>query len=388
MNALENHLFGDGPKRILALDGGGIRGVISLQILKRIETLIRLQNGPRTRLCDYFDLIGGTSTGAIIAGGLALGWEVDKIINIYRNLGQYVFQSEFFRRGLLRPKFDCETLEQELLKNFGSITIGSDKLQTGLAIVLKRLDTGSPWVVTNNPRGKYYGQRPGRPTIPNSQYLLRNVVRASTAAPVYFEPESLAISPDKNGAFVDGGVSPHNNPSLLMFMQATLSGYDLNWSTGEDNILLVSVGTGSAELKLATADVMDFSPAELGVRSLVSLMNDASTLNETLLQWISTSRTARSIDRQIGDLGQDLLTNVPLLRYLRYDVRIEQCWLEEQLDITLRPDEIQALARMERAENIQRLTEIGCVAGQRLVDSADFPAIFQLQNTARTALPV
>jgi patatin-like phospholipase/acyl hydrolase len=62
------------PKRILALDGGGIRGVLTLEYLEAIEALLRQRrNDPDLLLSDYFDLIGGTSTGSIIAAGLACG---------------------------------------------------------------------------------------------------------------------------------------------------------------------------------------------------------------------------------------------------------------------------------------------------------------------------
>ena len=78
--AKEQHLDAStGPKRILALDGGGIRGVLMLQFLQAIESLIKKRFGDNTLLCDYFDLIGGTSTGSIIAAGLACGMTVDAL---------------------------------------------------------------------------------------------------------------------------------------------------------------------------------------------------------------------------------------------------------------------------------------------------------------------
>ena len=85
----DEHLFGDGPKRMLALDGGGIRGALTLGYLERLEAILRERNwnDPDFRLCDYFDLIGGTSTGSIIATGLALGFSVEKLTDIYRALG-------------------------------------------------------------------------------------------------------------------------------------------------------------------------------------------------------------------------------------------------------------------------------------------------------------
>jgi patatin-like phospholipase/acyl hydrolase len=69
----DRHLFGPGAKRILSLDGGGVRGAVTIAFLERLETVIDEIEGKPTLLCDWFDIIGGTSTGAIIAGTLALG---------------------------------------------------------------------------------------------------------------------------------------------------------------------------------------------------------------------------------------------------------------------------------------------------------------------------
>lgn len=86
---LSQHLDpSQGPKRILALDGGGIRGALTLGYLKRIEGILQSAHGTDYRLCDYFDLIGGTSTGSIIASGLALGMSVDEIWSRYKELGE------------------------------------------------------------------------------------------------------------------------------------------------------------------------------------------------------------------------------------------------------------------------------------------------------------
>ena len=81
------------PKKILTLDGGGIRGMITVEILKEIETLLRteLNKDEDFVLADYFDYISGTSTGAIIAVCLSLGWSVDKIREFYINSGAKMF---------------------------------------------------------------------------------------------------------------------------------------------------------------------------------------------------------------------------------------------------------------------------------------------------------
>src|SRR6516225_9471154 len=79
----------DRPRRMLALDGGGIRGLITLGILERIEKLVKEKTGGQ--LCEYFDYIAGTSTGAIIAAGLARGMTVDDLIKFYTSCGKQMF---------------------------------------------------------------------------------------------------------------------------------------------------------------------------------------------------------------------------------------------------------------------------------------------------------
>lgn len=85
---IAERLHAPGPNRILALDGDGIRGPLTLGFLERIETLLRDRHrNPDLLLCDYFDLIGGTSTGSIIAAGLALGSSVTEAQDLYPRLG-------------------------------------------------------------------------------------------------------------------------------------------------------------------------------------------------------------------------------------------------------------------------------------------------------------
>src|SRR5262245_62109081 len=113
---LAQHFKADGPKRILALDGGGLRGILTLGILEQIEAELRQRHGgdPEFRLCDYFDLIAGTSTGAIIAAALAIGWSVERIKTKYFDLGARVFKRSLLRQGLLRAKYDESRLIDEL----------------------------------------------------------------------------------------------------------------------------------------------------------------------------------------------------------------------------------------------------------------------------------
>lgn len=371
--SLEEHLAAEGPKRILALDGGGIRGVISLEILRKIEEVVG------SPLSDTFDLIGGTSTGSIIAAGLALGWPVERLQDLYRRLGETIFQKDPLRFGLLRAKFPKEPLERALEDEFKDIELGDSAFHTGLAIVAKRLDTNSPWVLHNNPRGPFYDSHDGH-SVANRHYLVRLLIRASTAAPHYFDPEHISVTDCKKGTFVDGGVSPHNNPALQLLLLATLRGYGFRWPLGEDRLLVVSVGTGSWAKKKAD-DLVSRAAAGNAFRSLVSMMDNASDLNRLMLQWMSRSPTAGVIDSEIGDLSDDLLGGQAWLRYLRYDAQLEGEWFQEHLpDRELDDEEVAALRRMDSADNLERLVDVGRAAAAD-VRAEHFPTAF-LANAA------
>src|ERR1700712_4828783 len=126
--SLTKHLSNQtSPKRILALDGGGIRGALTLGYLQRIEEILRNQNGndPNFTLSDYFDLIGGTSTGSIIASCLAIGMRVVDIKNMYMDLGGKIFAKKYKWWNIfqlpkeLKAGYDAVPLEQELSRVFG-----------------------------------------------------------------------------------------------------------------------------------------------------------------------------------------------------------------------------------------------------------------------------
>src|ERR1700730_3306486 len=258
-NARDRHLFGPGPKRLLSLDGGGVRGAVTVAFLERIETLLTEQCNQEVRLGDFFDLIGGTSTGAIIAGALALGYRTSQVRDFYLRLAPFAFKRRRWSIPLLQAKFYARGLRKQIEEVVGNRVLSSPELITGFCIITKRMDTGSPWIISNNPRAPYWED--GKDYIGNKGYPLVNLLRASKAAPPFFDPELLPISqtqatlpddiakplnvpwparafhatlqkiglrpkikidPNVYGLFVDGGVTPHNNPALALFNMATL----------------------------------------------------------------------------------------------------------------------------------------------------------------------
>jgi uncharacterized protein len=363
-----------GPKRILALDGGGIRGVLTLEYLEVIEALLRQRrNDSNLLLSDYFDLIGGTSTGSIIAAGLACGMPVADIKKLYTDLGATVFIPTGL--GYVAAKFQAGPLQIALDRALGAdTTVDSDKIRTGLMVMTKRLDTGSPWPLNNGGHGRYAAQ--------DGALRLAQVVRASTAAPTYFDPERIKIfSRDGSvvdGEFVDGGVSPFNDPSLQLLMLAALDGHGFQWRTGKSQLLIISIGTGSFRSSPQLPGLIDRVAAVQGLRALASLMDDCARVNLAMLQWLTNCLTPWEVDRAAGDMKLDSQHGPQLATYARYNVLLEQAWLSSALNVDLSPDALAALRKMDKPANMQSLADLGRSAARLQVKPEHFPPAFDL----------
>jgi len=402
-NSRDRHLFGPGPKRILALDGGGVRGALTVAFLERIEALLSERDGKDILLGDYFDLVGGTSTGAVIAGALALGHRTAEVKNFYLKLAPFAFKRQRWRIPLLQAKFDARGLRHQIEAVVGDRVLQSTDLITGFCIITKRMDTGSPWIISNNPRAPYWESSAG--DIGNKDYPLVNLVRASTAAPHFFDPELLPISrnepllpdalskplnvpwparavqallrrlgfgPQPNidstyGLFVDGGVTPHNNPSLALFQMATLSPFKIKWPTGPDRLTVVSVGTGTYRPRLSYKSLGFARFTKLAFHALISLMTDAEMLVLALMQWMGECPAPWQINSEVGTLASDLPPGGKMFRFLRYDVRLEKDWLARELNYNVSDDTIVRLRGMDDPAAVQELYEIGRRAAEKQV---------------------
>lgn len=377
---LAEHLAPGRPKRILSLDGGGVRGVLSVAILERIEEILRerLNAGAGFRLCDYFDLVGGTSTGSIIAAPLALGWRASEIRDLYFKLAPNVFRASLFRKGLVRAKFDGTRLMKILAQQIGDVTLGSEALKTGLAVVSRRIDTDSNWVVFNNPKGKFFESTlgPHGHSAANKDYRVRDLVRASTAAPYFFQPQRIKIGPNETGLFIDGGLTLHNNPSLQLLLLASLEGYRLNWPLAVDKLLLISIGTGGWR-KIVPAGDLDrhLSIVKTG-EALASMVGTSERLIETVMQWIAHPPAPTEINSEIGDMRGDALGGKPLISYQRYNAMLSRDWLSQQLGMTFSEARVRQLWDMADPAIMQDVYEIGRHAAAKFVMPPHLPAGF------------
>src|SRR6476646_10572256 len=152
---IEDRLFSPGKKCILTLDGGGVRGIVSIAFLKEMERQLREHTGRKDLvLADVFHMIAGTSVGSMLAAMLALGKEVAELEAAFRDLAPKIFTGRETMFG--QKRFDARPLVNGVRSYVKEETLGSDALRTGLAIIAKCVDTGSVWLLTNNPRMPYY----------------------------------------------------------------------------------------------------------------------------------------------------------------------------------------------------------------------------------------
>jgi uncharacterized protein len=370
------------PRRLLALDGGGIRGIISLEILRKIEIQLATLTGEGRafRLGNYFDYIGGTSTGAVIAAGFAVGKTVEELINFYISAGSLMFEKATMLTRL-RRFYETDPLRQKLLEVLGDRKLGAADLKCLLLVVTRNATTDSPWPISNNPLARY-NDRTRKDC--NLEIPLWNLVRASTAAPVYFPPEILnwdKDDPSKTFVFVDGGMTPYNNPAFLLYRMATLPQYQLCWPTGESKMMIISVGTGSPtrlDRNLDARGELIFS--NLGHLPGV-LMGGAAIDQDINCRTVGRCVFGHVIDRELGDMiprRGDPITGdaIPLQEncgrhflYARFNPDLSRAGLDTLHLAAINPAEVEA---MDGVANIRQMQDVGRAYASEFVEMAPF----------------
>ena len=252
--------------RILSLDGGGIRGIITLGLLKRLveESGIDLFNPENFG----FDLIAGTSTGGIIALGLAHGLSVSDLEKLYREHGGDIFHSEwpYALRELINvfsARYDNRFLARALADRLGDTTLGMLKRHVLISAFSLNGDEEKDFPYW---KAKFFHNLPGSEDAHQSA---REVALYTAAAPVYF--------PTAHG-YVDGGVVA-NNPCMAALAQTQDRRYFPNPRAIPDEIIMLSIGTGRNSNKISGTEKLKWGyvkwiwPLRLGP-PLLSLMMD------------------------------------------------------------------------------------------------------------------
>ncbi|NEQ71674.1 MAG: patatin-like phospholipase family protein [Okeania sp. SIO2C9] len=253
--------------RILCLDGGGIRGVMPARILEKIEEQLG------GRLKDHFDLIAGTSTGSILAVGIALGKSPKELYNLYFEKGLQIFPYQklfspkrlplIFKYGLSAPKFSDEGLISVLKEQFGEATFAdltpkSDQGKPPLKVLVPSYDT-----IARNPimfkswfHHRWYAQVP-----------VWEICVSSASAPTYFPAHRI----EKNGqvySLIDGGVCANNPVSCAVAEAIRILRESPNQSLGSviDQIQVISIGTGDPASPIPWEEVRAWGLVQWGLR--------------------------------------------------------------------------------------------------------------------------
>jgi patatin-like phospholipase/acyl hydrolase len=212
--------------KVLAIDGGGIRGIIPATILSEIQRRLNLD------LFQAFDMIAGTSTGGIIALGIGTKcknngpYSPSELVDLYVQSGPAIFKKNFLTpaRQLVLPKYSPDALEAALAEFFHDTEFQT--ALTPLLISSYDLKGQLPFLFKSHRIA----------ADPAFNWKLTEIARATSAAPTFFPPVHLTRD-DEEYALVDGGVFV-NNPSMAAYAEAR------SLYPGASQIIVVSVGTG------------------------------------------------------------------------------------------------------------------------------------------------
>jgi uncharacterized protein len=229
--------------RILSIDGGGIRGIIPTMVLQAILG--------KTKAQDSFHIIAGTSTGGIIASGLAKPnpLSLDQILSLYVDHGYDIFNKDTENKlhTVSGPRYSADALESQLKAKLGQTYLSEVKntelLIPSYAIKLPEKDangnTSAPMFFRSwQARGLLLNGK----LAPKFDFQLADIARATSAAPTYFAPAAIHNRGGQAFTMIDGGVFA-NNPTACAIVEA----YHLYHST---DFLIVSLGTGSVPIQI------------------------------------------------------------------------------------------------------------------------------------------
>ncbi len=239
---------------ILSIDGGGIRGVFAAHILKRIQEELNI------KFYEKFDLIAGTSTGSIIAAALAIDYPIEKIVNLYLDEGQKIFEhnySSFFNffnwKGFFKSKYKSRYLKSKLADVFGETTLSQTK--TNLLIPATDISNGNVFVFKSNYDKEF---------VRDINTPISSAVLSSCSAPTYFKPNQL-----KEYLLADGGLWS-NNPSLVALTEAMGRRFNVH----KECIRILSIGTGGSKKYYDVADhKRQWGLSQWGLGLLETIMN-------------------------------------------------------------------------------------------------------------------
>ena len=285
-------------RKVLSIDGGGIRGIIPAMVLAEIER----RTGRSTS--QLFDLVAGTSTGGILALGLtkpAQGggpeYSAKKLIELYEAEGGKIFYIPVWHRihsagGVAEEKYPAKGLEEVARRYFDDVRL-ADAL-TEVLVTAYEIEGRSPWFFKRR-----HARDPNRREGDN--FLMRDIARATSAAPTYFEPFLVEGGPHDSCALIDGGVHS-NNPAMCAYVEARKIYHE------ENDFLVASLGTGELTRSMPYEEVKGWGLA-LWAQPILNVVFDgvADTVDYQLRELLLSEGDDRRYYRfqTVLDIGKD-----------------------------------------------------------------------------------
>jgi uncharacterized protein len=344
--------------KILSIDGGGIRGVIPCTILKEIEKRTQRHSS------ELFDLMAGTSTGAIIALGLATPsfennplkkyeFDAKKMLKFYEDHGKDIFKKRKFHDILsyLIVAYEVDDLFELLQSKFKGIELKDILTHTNLLVTAFDSAEGSPFL---------FKSRLAKIVEPNSEKAFKEnpplfkIARATSAAPTFFEPYQ-----DSDSVFLDGGVFA-NNPSVLAYIEAKEI-----WKLSEQNKSKDYVIPSKKGVKtdiLPYNDDLPFFMLSLGTGGLKKTLNYSESKNMGKLQWakpvieIMMQGVSDKTDYEMRHLLPEYLDTNKTKRYMRINPSIDDSL--KKMDEAKNFKELESVAKKYIEEHDDEIEEI------------------------------
>lgn len=251
-------------RRILTLDGGGIRGLITALWLEGVDNALTQAGKPGIR--NRFDLCAGSSSGALIACGLAFGMTPRQIVALYHEQHRRIFPGiarrlwsrtgRLYSQGPSAPKYDARGLDQVLHEVFGRTTLG----ELNPPVMVTGYDTLSRSPII------FKSFKPEHRDLPVWQ-----VCRASASAPTYFPAFGMTVE-SKACSMIDGGVVA-NNPTALAIAEAMRRDQGVDRCS---DLVVLSVGSGARNRPISLREAQEWGALEWAV-PIIDVLFDGST---------------------------------------------------------------------------------------------------------------
>jgi len=275
--------------KILSIDGGGIRGILPGIIISRLEEKLQnLSGNPSVRIADFFDLFAGTSTGGILTLSYLVADENNRplltaqdAVNLYLEKGDEIFDVSLWQKirsgaGILDEKYDASALEAALKNTF------QDQMLSDLI---------KPCIISSydvwNAKPHFFKQHKSHNKVHN--FKIKEVARATSAAPTYFEAAHVKNEIGTSFTLVDGGTFA-NNPGMVAYSEARTMKFPdkVDYPTAKD-MLIVSIGTGSKSKSYPFSKVKNWGQIQW-VKPVIEIMmsGNSSATHYHLMQIFDT----------------------------------------------------------------------------------------------------